>query len=332
MHCPCCNSIYCACTLAPFWGWCSSCTDVPFQNSGGLQGLLLVGSLSFNKPCLIDKKASWSVASATGNWGVKCEFCTSPRNPLVTSCSSDVQNCGEMRSLHVAVATSCSSDLQNWEVKCEFFRSSSQPSRHFVLVGRPKLWGEMRILGVVAHSSFRAHRTSKTVVKRKFWSGRRNPLVTSCWSDVPNCGEMVIFVCRGLPRTSCAGFIHFCARRCSETCILKFWMARRDAHCFCWMNPLVGFGGSIARICGETQIFCGNCRKHRAKRSFWKYCSIWNLEEALHETIAVTDHYAVATWETCLVTIGFSTITSAIVAVERGGSIWPTPLNSLSSD
>ena len=38
------------------------------------------------------------------------------------------------------------------------------------------------------------------------------------------------------------------------------------------MNPLVGFGGSID--CGEMKIFCGNCRKHRAKRSFWKHCSM----------------------------------------------------------
>ena len=47
----------------------------------------------------------------------------------------------------------------------------------------------------------------------------------------------------------------------------------RRAFCFCWMNPLVGFGGSMARNCSETQIFYGNCRKHRAKRSFWKLCS-----------------------------------------------------------
>ena len=151
-------------------------------------------------------------------------------NPLVTSCSSDVQNV----------------------VKCEVCTSAKQPSRHFVVVGRPKLWWNASFEVVRATlSSFRAHRTSKTVVKRKFWSGPRNPfvvscssdvqncgetqiwlrprnpLVTSCWSDVRNCGKMVIFVWRGLPRTSCARFIHFCARRCSETHILKFWMARR---------------------------------------------------------------------------------------------------------
>ena len=39
-------------------------------------------------------------------------------NPLVTSCSSDAQNCGEVRIFHVA----------------------ERPFRHFALVGRPKLW------------------------------------------------------------------------------------------------------------------------------------------------------------------------------------------------
>ena len=51
--------------------------------------------------------------------------------------------------------------------------------------------------------------------------------ITSGWSDVRNCGKTMIFVCREVPRASCARFIHFVARRCSETRILKFWMARR---------------------------------------------------------------------------------------------------------
>ena len=62
----------------------------------------------------------------------------------------------------------------------------------------------------------------------------------------------------------------------------------------------------MARNCGETQIFYGNCRKHRAKRSFWKLCSVKfrgslarnvrfgsfvlrNLEEASHETLVLKD-------------------------------------------
>ena len=37
----------------------------------------------------------------------------------------------------------------------------------------------------------------------------------------------MIFLCRGRLLTPCAHFIQFYARRCSETYILKFWMARR---------------------------------------------------------------------------------------------------------
>ena len=70
-------------------------------------------------------------------------------------------------------------------------------------------------------------RTPKTVVKCKFFGSSRNPFVTSCWSDVRNCGKTMNILCRGRLPTPCAHFIQFCARRCSETCILKFWMARR---------------------------------------------------------------------------------------------------------
>ena len=85
---------------------------------------------------------------------VKCKFSVCSRNPLVTSCSLDVQNANFLR-------------------------------------------------------------------------GPSNPFVVSCSSDVRNCGKTMIFVCRGRLPTPCAHFIHFCARRCSETYILKFWMARR---------------------------------------------------------------------------------------------------------
>ena len=72
------------------------------------------------------------------------------------------------------------------------------------------------------------------------------------------------------------------------------------------MNPLVGFGGSIARNCGEMQIlsswncsahwpgvvndcvlealFCENLRTPRAKCSFWNLLLL-NVEDASHETI-----------------------------------------------
>ena len=250
-------------------------------------------------------------------------------HPLVTSCSSDVQNWGEMRILYVA----------------------AQPSRRFVLIGRPKLrwnanfwdrrrnplvvscssdvqnWGEMRIgLGRRATlSSFRAHQTSKTEVKCEFWTSFCNPLVTSCWSDVRNCGKMVIFVCRVLPRASCAGFIHFCVRRCSKTWILKSGMARRcsETHILLlldepsrrirwvdgtklWRNA--NFLWKLSEASRETFVLealfyeiwrklrtkrsfwrivlCEISKKPRTKRSFWKLV-LWNFEEASHETIVL---------------------------------------------
>ena len=113
-------------------------------------------------------------------------------------------------------------------VKCKFMSWPKQPLTQKVIVGRPKLWRNANLLGARATvSSLRARRTSKTVVKCKFLSSTRNRFVTSCWSDVRNCGETMIFVCRGRLPTPCAHFIHFCARRCSETYILTFWMARR---------------------------------------------------------------------------------------------------------
>ena len=42
-------------------------------------------------------------------------------------------------------------------------------------------------------SSLRADRTFKTVVERRFFTLRRDPLVTSCVSDAQHCGKMQIF-------------------------------------------------------------------------------------------------------------------------------------------
>ena len=79
----------------------------------------------------------------------------------------------------------------------------AQPFRHFVLVGHPKLWRNANFeLDGATLSSLRVGRTSETVVKYDF-------------------------LCRGRLPTPCAHFIQFCARRCSETYILTFWMARR---------------------------------------------------------------------------------------------------------
>ena len=41
-------------------------------------------------------------ARRTSKTEVKCEVCTSSSHPLVTSCSSDVRNCGEMRIFEIA--------------------------------------------------------------------------------------------------------------------------------------------------------------------------------------------------------------------------------------
>ena len=48
----------------------------------------------------------------------------------------------------------------------------------------------------------------------------------------------------------------------------------RGTFCFLRMNPFVGIGVSITRNCSETQILGENCRKHRAKLSFWEHCSV----------------------------------------------------------
>ena len=64
---------------------------------------------------------------------------------------------------------------------------------------------------------------------------------------------------------------------------------------FFWrMNPLAGSGVSIARNCSETQIFRENCRKHRAKRSFWKHCSM-----KFGRSLARNDHFGSFFCENC---------------------------------
>ena len=191
---------------------------------------------------------------------VKCEFCTSPRNPLVTSWSSDVQNWGEMRILYVVVATLSSfraHRTSKTEVKCESAWVVGQPSRRFVLIGRLKLrWNANLWLRSWTLSSLRAGQMSETVVK--------------CW----------FLYAAGCPgRRALDSYILVHAAVVKRTFWKCGWHAvvARRTFCFCWMNPLVGFGGSMARNCGETQIFFWNCRRLRAKRSFWKLCSmkIW---------------------------------------------------------
>ena len=209
------------------------------------------------------------------------------RNPLVVSCSSDVQNWGEMRILKLAVATLSSfraHRTSKTEVKCESAWVVWQPSRRFVLIGRPKLWWNANLwLRRWTLSSLRAGQMSETVVKWWF-------LYAAC--------------CPGLPALDSYIFAYAAVVKRGFWNVEWHAVVARRTSCFCWMNPLVGFGGSMARNCGETQIFYGNCRKHRAKRSFWKLCCrkfegslarnvrfgsfvLWNLEEASHETLVL---------------------------------------------
>ena len=61
-----------------------------------------------------------------------------------------------------------------------------------------------------------------------------------------NVGTLMILLGRGWLRTSLTCFIHFWARRCSKTCISKFWNARRCRKkriSFCRPSPLAGFSG-----------------------------------------------------------------------------------------
>ena len=199
-------------------------------------------------------------AHRTSKTVVKCEFWNYPRNPLVTSCSSDVQNWGEMRILYVVVATLSSfraHRTSKTEVKCESAWVVGQPSRRFVLIGRLKLrWNANLWLRSWTLSSLRAGQMSETVVK--------------CW----------FLYAAGCPgRRALDSYILVHAAVVKRTFWKCGWHAvvARRTFCFCWMNPLVGFGGSMARNCGETQIFFWNCRRLRAKRSFWKLCSmkIW---------------------------------------------------------
>ena len=255
------------------WVWSIKTGDHPLVTSCSSDVQKLWWNANF-----VRRRATLSSLRAhrTSKTVVKCEFCTSSRNPLIVSRSSDVQNWGEMRILYVVVATLSSfraHRTSKTEVKCEFCTSSLQPSRRFVLIGRPKLRWNANWLGS---------------------SG--NHLVVSCSSDVQNWGEMRIlnFVlatlsslragrvvkwwflyaacCPGLPALDSYIFAYAAVVKRGFWNVEWHAVVARRTFCFCWMNPLVGFGGSMARNCGETQIFYGNCRKHRAKRSFWKLC------------------------------------------------------------
>ena len=91
-------------------------------------------------------------------------------------------------------------------------------------------------------SSLRACRTLKTVVKRKFFTYRSDPYVTSDVSDVQNCGKMQILA----PARATLSSLRTCRTR--KTVVkCKFWM---------WpSNPFVTSDVSEAQNCGKMDGF-----------------------------------------------------------------------------
>ena len=86
---------------------------------------------------------SWFRACRTLKTVVKRKLFTWPSDPFVTSDVSDAQNCGETRILRLTMATlswfrACRT--LKTVVKREFCGCGWQSSRHFVGVGRSKLW------------------------------------------------------------------------------------------------------------------------------------------------------------------------------------------------
>ena len=194
-------------------------------------------------------------------WNAK--FVRRRRNPLVVSCSSDVQklrwNANRPGSSGNPLVVSCSSDVQNW--------------------------GEMRILKLVLAtlSSLRAGQMSETVVKWWF-------LYAAC--------------CPGLPALDSYIFAYAAVVKRGFWNVEWHAVVARRTFCFCWMNPLVGFGGSMARNCSETQISYGNFEEASHETLVLEACSVkfrgslarnarfgsfvlWNMEEASRDTFVL---------------------------------------------
>ena len=224
-------------------------------------------------------------AHRTSKTEVKCEFCTSPRNPLVVSCSSDVQNCGEMRIFEIAVATLSSfraHRTSKTEVKCESAWVLSQPSRRFVLIRRPKLrWNANFEARSATLSSLRAGQMSETVVKWWF-------LYAACCPGLPALDSYIFVYAAVVKRTfwKCG-----MARRCSETHILL--LQDEPSRRIRWVDGTklwrnANFLWKLSEASRETfvleALFYEIWKKLRTKRSFWRIV-LWNFEEASHETI-----------------------------------------------
>ena len=100
----------------------------------------------------------------------------------------------------------------------------------------------------------------------------------------------------------------------------------RGTFCFWRMNPLAGIGVSIARNCSETQIFGENCRKHRAKRSFWKHCSM-----KFGGSLARNHHFGSFFCENCRTTKYYSVLQSTTPVLLRTTKYYSTTTKYYSS-
>ena len=90
-------------------------------------------------------------------------------------------------------------------------------------------------------SSLRACRTLKTVVKRKFFTYRSDPFVTSDVSDVQNCGKMQIHQLSGATLSS----LRTC--RALKTVVKRKFLSSPS-------DPFVTLDVSDVQNCGKMQI------------------------------------------------------------------------------
>ena len=132
-------------------------------------------------------------------------------------------------------------------------------------------------------SSLRACRTLKTVVKRKFFTYRSDPYVTSCVSDAQNCGKTQIFYVAERPfrhfgrvgSQNCGKMRILAPARATLSSLRTCRTPKTEVKCKFWMwpsNPFVTSDVSDAQNCGKTQIL----RLTMATLSWLRAC--WTLK------------------------------------------------------
>ena len=114
-------------------------------------------------------------------------------------------------------------------------------------------------------SSLRACRTLKTVVKRKFFTYRSDPYVTSCVSDAQNCGKTQILYVAERPFTSDVSDVQNCGKmqilapaRATLSSLRMCRTRKTVVKCKFWMwpsNPFVTSDVSEAQNCGDMDGF-----------------------------------------------------------------------------